>query len=63
MEVNVTINIKVETLFRGVNVFCEGGGNNTRGRKYFLLPPPGDSVMGETLFRETGAHGDGFGVG
>jgi len=39
MEVNVGINIKVETLFRGVNVFREGGGaeNFTRGRKYFLL--------------------------
>jgi len=47
MEVNVAINIKMETLFRGANVFREGEGaeNSTRGSKYFLLgeeifPPP-----------------------
>jgi len=38
MEVNVAINIKVETLFRGANVFREGWAeNSTSGRKYFLL--------------------------
>jgi len=37
MEVNVAINIKVETLFRGANLFREvGAENSTRGRKYFL---------------------------
>jgi len=37
MEVNVAIHIKVETLFWGANVICEGVGNSTRGRKYFFL--------------------------
>jgi len=39
MEVDVAINIKVEILFRGANVFREGrgAGISTRGRKYFLL--------------------------
>jgi len=58
MEVNVAININVETLFREANVFREGG----RGRKITrgggnisswgeeIFPPPGDFVMGETLF-------------
>jgi len=36
-----------------------GARNSTRGRKYFLLgrgniSSPGDSVMGETLFRDIG---------
>jgi len=71
MEVNVAITIKVETLFRGANVFREGAGNSTRGMKYFLLgrgniPSPrngGDSVMGETLFRDTGINDDDWAVG
>jgi len=41
LEVNVAINIKVETLFWGANVFREGGAENT-----------GDFVLGETLFRD-----------
>jgi len=44
MEMNVAINIKVETLFRGANVFRKGGRKITRGggnisswgEKYFL---------------------------
>jgi len=52
MEVNVAINIKVETLFRGANVFREGGQKIARGEEIF--PPPGDFVTGETLFRDTG---------
>jgi len=49
MEVNVAINIKVETLFQGANVFWGGAGISTRGRKYLLLgrgniSSPGDSV-------------------
>jgi len=31
MEVNVAINIKVETLFRGANLFREGGRKIARG--------------------------------
>jgi len=61
MEVNVAISIKVETLFRGANVFREGDGKLHEGEeiippgegKYFLLP--GDFVTGETLFRDTGS--------
>jgi len=62
MEVNIAINIKVETLFRGANVFhdvrggrkiARGGGNiSSWGEEIF--PRPGDFVMGETLFRDTG---------
>jgi len=38
MEVNVAININVETLFWGANVFREGGGVEicTMGRNYLL---------------------------
>jgi len=54
MEVNVAINIKVETLFQEANVFREGAENSTRGRKYFLLErgniPPSDFVMGRLYF-------------
>jgi len=32
--------------------FVRGAGNSSRGRTYFLLP--GDCVMGETLFRDSG---------
>jgi len=44
MEVNVAINIKVETLFRGANVFREGGaekrgGNISSGGEEIFLPP------------------------
>jgi len=63
MEVNVAINIKVDTIFRAANEFHEGGaGNSPRGRKDFLggeeiFPPPsGDSVVGETIFCDTGKH-------
>jgi len=51
MEVNVAINIKVDALFRG------GGECISWGRKIAkkeIFPPPGDFVMGETLFRDTG---------
>jgi len=66
MEVNIAtrnlFNIKVETLFRGANVFREegwkiaGGGGNiySWGEEIFL--PPGDFVMGETLSCDTGMH-------
>jgi len=57
MEVNVAINIKVETLFRGTNVFHEGGRKIARGGEIAweeIFPPPGDFVTGETLFRDTG---------
>jgi len=62
LEVNVAINIKVETLFRGANLFREGGGNSTWERKYFLMgrgniSSPGGFVTGETLFRDTGISG------
>jgi len=46
MEVNVAINIKVETLFRGANVFREGGWEIARGGgniPYWgeeIFPPP-----------------------
>jgi len=59
MEVNVAINIKVETLFWGANIFCEVRPKIARGvRKYFLqgeeiFPLLSDFVMGETLFRDT----------
>jgi len=64
MEVNVAINIKVENLFRGANVFREwgqkiarGGGNiSSWGEEIFL--PPGEFVTGDTLFRDTGSHRD-----
>jgi len=63
MEVNVAINIKVETLFWGANVFCEGGGRKiARGGGNIsswgeeIFSPPGDFVMGETLFRDTGMN-------
>jgi len=52
MEVNVAIHIKVETLFQGANVFRN---ISSWGEEIFL--PPGDFVTGETLFRDTGAHG------
>jgi len=63
MVVNVAINIKVEILFQGVNVFREGGINSTRGRKYFLwgrgnISSPGDFVIGETIFRDTGTFSE-----
>jgi len=60
-EVNVAINIKVETLFRGANIFREGGREIAQGGGYIsswgeeIFPPPGDSVMGKTLFRDTGS--------
>jgi len=55
----------VETLFRGAgaNVFREGGQKIARGVGNIsswgeeIFPPPGDFVMGETLFRDTGKHG------
>jgi len=58
MEVNVAINIKVETLFRGGVYFVRGAENSTRGRKDFIrgrrnISFPGDFVMGETLIRDT----------
>jgi len=62
MEVNVAINFKVETLFRGANVFHEGGrkiprgGGNISSWGEEIFSPPGDFVMGETLFRDTGTH-------
>jgi len=58
MEVNVAINIKVETLFRGANVFREGGGRKiARGGgniSSWDISSPSDFVMGETLFCDTG---------
>jgi len=60
LEVNVAITIKVETIFRGANVFREGGREIARGGGNIsswgeeIFSPPGDSVMGETLFRDTG---------
>jgi len=39
MEVNEAINMKVETLFRGANVFREGGGKKHEGKEIF---PPGE---------------------
>jgi len=59
MEVNVVINIKGETLFYGGNVFCEGGQEIARGGGNIsswgeeIFPYPGDSLIGETLFRDT----------
>jgi len=59
MEVNVAISIKVGTLFRGANVFCEVGaenskrGGNISSRGEEIFPSPGEIVMGETLFRDT----------
>jgi len=38
MEVNVAINIKVETLFRRANVFREGGPKIARGRGNISSP-------------------------
>jgi len=64
MEVTIAINIKVETLLWGVNVFREGGREITRGVGNIsswgeeIFFPPGDSVMGETLFRDTGPDPD-----
>jgi len=61
MEVNVAINIKVETLFQGANVFREGGrkiargGGNISSRGEKIFPPPPDFVTGKTLFRDTGS--------
>jgi len=46
MEVNVAINMKVETLFWGVNVFREGGwelaqgGGNISSWGEEIFPPP-----------------------
>jgi len=60
MEVNVAINIKVETLFWGANIFCEGGrklaqgGGNISPWGEEIFPPPCDFVMGETLYCDTG---------
>jgi len=59
LEVNVAINTKVETSFWGANVFREGrkiarGGGNISSGGEEIFPPPGDFVMGETLFRDTG---------
>jgi len=60
MEVNVAINIKVETLFRGANVFREGGRKIARGGGNIsswgeeIFIPSSDFVTGETLFRDTG---------
>jgi len=54
MEVNVAINIKVEILFRGANVFREGrrkiarGGGNISSWGEEIFHSPGDFVMGET---------------
>jgi len=41
--------------------FVRGAGNSTRGMKYFLLgrgniSSPGDFVMGEALFCDTGRN-------
>jgi len=59
MEVNIAINIKVESLFRG-RMYCVRGAETARGGGNIfswgeeIFPPPSDSVMGETLFRDTG---------
>jgi len=37
MEVNVAINIKVETYFGGRMYFISGAENSARGRKFILL--------------------------
>jgi len=56
MEVNVAINIKVETLFRGANVFRDGGveistrGGNISSWGEEIFPSPGDFVMGGLYF-------------
>jgi len=45
----------------GANVFREGGREIAQGGRNIsswgeeIFPPPGDSVMGETLFRDTGS--------
>jgi len=60
MEVNVAINIKVDTLFRGAKVFREGrqklaqGGGNISPGGDEIFAPHGDFVMGETLFCDNG---------
>jgi len=59
MEVNVANNIMVETLFRGENVFREGGRKIARGGKNISsggeeIFPPRWLCNGETLFRDTG---------
>jgi len=48
VEVNVAINIKVETLFQGRMYFVRGAEISTRGEEIF--PPPGDFVMGRLYF-------------
>jgi len=60
MEVNVAINIEVESLYRGANVFREGGRELKRGGENIsswgeeIFHLPGDSIMGVTLCRDTG---------
>jgi len=56
MEVTVAINSKGEALFRGANIFHEGGREIARGGGNIsswgeeIFPPPGDSVMGRLYF-------------
>jgi len=62
MEVDVTINIKVELYFGGRMYFVRGeeiarGGRNISSWGEEIFPPPGYSVMGETLFCDTGNSG------
>jgi len=55
MEVNVAINIKVETFFGGGMYFVRAGGWKI-ARGGGNISSPGDSVMGETLFRDKSAQ-------